>query len=111
MAKNSKTESLISAIAALQKEVDKISIEVQKIDVNEKQLNYLEKNLERIERTVEKVVTQIENMKKDIHDEMRDTYVNNDKFEPVKIIVYGIAGVVLLTVLAALLGIVVIPTP
>jgi len=109
--KSTTTEHLVASIAALQKEVDKISSEIQKIDSNGQQLTYLEKNVERIEKNIEKIVAQLDAIKKEINDELKENYVNIDKFEPVKIIVFGIAGMVLIAVLAALLGIVVLPTP
>ena len=40
---------------------------------------------------------------------IEDYYVNHDQFFPVKLLVYGLAGGVLLTVLGAVLALVVMP--
>jgi len=43
----------------------------------------------------------------DFRDEVRDTYVTKDEFTPVRLITYGIVGVVLMAVGGAIISIVV----
>lgn len=43
----------------------------------------------------------------DLRDEVRNTYVTKDEFKPVKTIVYGIVGTVMLAVGGAIISIVV----
>ncbi len=56
---------------------------------------------------IEKSIEEIKEGQKEISDEIKATYVTNHRFEPVKLIAYGMAGGVLLCVLGAILGMVV----
>lgn len=96
MAKRTNTEVL----EALEKEVHKLQGEIKKLDS-------LDKDVKRIERTVEKISEKIDELKDELRAEVKDEYINNDKFEPVKLIVYGLVGLILVTVVSALLSLVV----
>ena len=43
----------------------------------------------------------------DLRDEVKDTYVTKDEFTPVKLVTYGIVGIVLMAVGGAIISIVV----
>lgn len=92
-------------IADLQREVNKLSADISKVHSKVGQLDAVHKEMNRLEKTIDKLQDKIETLRAEIKKE----YINVDKFEPVKLIVYGLAGLILAGVVAALLGIVIVP--
>ena len=53
-------------------------------------------------------ITYIRDDVKEIKDNLRSSYVSKDEFDPVKKIVYGLVGLILVAVMVAVLGLVII---
>ena len=53
-------------------------------------------------------ITYIRDDVKEIKDNLRSSYVSKDEFDPVKKIVYGLVGLILVSVMGAVLGLVII---
>ena len=53
-------------------------------------------------------ITYIRDDVKEIKDNLRSSYVSKDEFDPVKKIVYGLVGLILVAVMGAVLGLVII---
>lgn len=90
----------------------------KKSDISESQENLLNKinelaiaessnslNIGNIQGDIKEVKESVENLTKKVE----EYYVNNDRFWPVKTLVYGFAGGILLTVLFSILSLVLIP--
>ena len=102
MAKKRNENHINDSIDTLQKDVGEIKKDVEtlgKIDA----ANAVK--IENIETNIEEIKKQLENDRV----EVKMTYTTNDRFEPVRLIAYGLVGGVLLTVLGAILGIVIVP--
>lgn len=68
-------------------------------NTNSQKISNIEESIERIEKTIA-----------DIDTTVKSTYVDNHRFEPVKLIAYGMAAGIMISVLAALLNLVVFST-
>lgn len=57
--------------------------------------------------TIANDITYIKDDVKEIKDTLKGSYVTKDEFEPVKRIVYGLVGLILVSVVGAVMGLVI----
>lgn len=102
-----RTNEDLKILQELQKEVSKLYVEIAK-------LQSLETNVSDLKKMVASINDKIETLRKDIAEEQKEqnekneeTFVSNDTFNPVKILVYGFAGLIFTAVVLALTGLVI----
>lgn len=88
-------------IRELEKEIKVLSVELGKV------IGF-EKDIIRIEAALNSMIKKLEELKKEIMTEVNSKeYINKDKFEPIRILVYGLVGLILTAFVVALTGMVI----
>lgn len=105
----SKQTNYSKLITELEADIKRMNIEVNKLHEKVGQIDSLNAAAGRLEKSVEKIQEKVDRIKDEMLKSVKDEYVNNDRFEPVKLIVFGIAALVFVVVFSALLGLVIVP--
>lgn len=102
-----KLATLENDLSQLQKELVNLNRKLEQFlhshDTINVKVEGLTKNIEKVELRIEKINEAIEAMKNG----MKHEYINNDKFEPVKLLVYGLVSIMLSAVVIGVLSVVV----
>lgn len=122
-----KIDDLTKSVDRIDMEVDEVKKDIQGIireqDLNSYKNDALLKTLEKVEQKLinihsdvtsfkEELKAEINITKEDIRKESYVSFVTKDQYFPVKTIVYGLVGLILTTVVAALLALIIVnPLP
>lgn len=106
MSKDSNLSEEMRLILDIQKDLKVIKKDIYELTSIPKGINRVERDVDNIstklDRTIESVDTKIEKLKFDLETSTEKRFVSNHEFQPIKLVVFGLVGMILVTVFKVL---------
>lgn len=113
MTENLKYKLLDERIDDLKREFKKALSKLDDVSTSSEKIKNLEKTVEKIDTGINQLRAYFETIKKELddkleknHEEIKGNFVNNDRFNPIKAIVYGMVALILTAFVSALNGLI-----